>query len=143
MTFRQLGLWMIVVCAAALPVGAQKNKAAPKPSAPTITLAVDASDAPRKIFHAQLTIPAATGTLTLYYPKWIPGEHGPTGPIQDLAGLRFTANGQALKWRRDLLDGWSIHVEVPAGISAVNASLDFVSPAGQEGIYTAGASATD
>ena len=52
MPFRQLGLWMIVVCTVALPVGAQKNKAVPKPSAPTITLAVDASDAPRKIFHA-------------------------------------------------------------------------------------------
>ena len=140
MTSRHLGLWMIVVCAALLPVGAQKSKAAPKPSAPMITLAVDASDAPRKIFHAQLTIPATPGTLTLYYPKWIPGEHGPTGPIQDLAGLKFTANGQALKWRRDLLDGWTFHVEVPAGVSAVNASLDFISPASQEeGIFTAGA----
>ena len=143
MISRHLWLWMIVVCATVLPVGAQKNKAAAKPSAPTITLAVDASDAPRKIFHAQMTIPAAPGTLTLYYPKWIPGEHGPTGPIQDLAGLKFTANGQTLKWRRDLLDGWTIHVEIPAGVSAVNASLDFVSPAGEEGIFTAGASATD
>ena len=143
MISRHLWLWMIVVCATVLPVGAQKNKAAAKPSAPTITLAVDASDAPRKIFHAQMTIPATPGTLTLYYPKWIPGEHGPTGPIQDLAGLKFTANGQTLKWRRDLLDGWTIHVEIPAGVSAVNASLDFVSPAGEEGIFTAGASATD
>src|SRR5277367_4483311 len=143
MTFRQLGLWMILVCAVALPVGAQKTKTATKPPAPTITLSVDASGAPRKIFHAQLTIPAAPGTLTLYYPKWIPGEHGPTGPIEDLAGLKFTANGQELKWRRDLLDGWTIHVEVPAGASAVNASLDFISPVGNAGIYTGGASATD
>jgi predicted metalloprotease with PDZ domain len=144
MISRHLWLWMIVVCAAVLPVGAQKNKAAAKPSAPTITLAVDASDAPRKIFHAQMTIPAAPGSLTLYYPKWIPGEHGPTGPIQDLAGLKFTANGQKLKWRRDLLDGWTFHVEVPAGVSTVNASLDFISPASpEEGIFTAGQSATD
>src|SRR5579863_5227907 len=144
MTSRRLGLWMIVVCAAVLPVGAQKNKATSIPSAPTITLAVDASDAPRKIFHALLTIPATPGTLTLYYPKWIPGEHGPTGPIQDLTGLKFTANGQSLKWRRDLLDGWTFHVEVPAGVSAVNASLDFISPASwEEGIFTAGQSATD
>src|SRR5579863_4193545 len=144
MTSRRLGLWMIVVCAAVLPVGAQKNKATSIPSAPTITLAVDASDAPRKIFHALLTIPATPGTLTLYYPKWIPGEHGPTGPIQNLAGLKFTANRQTLKWRRDLLDGWTFHVEVPAGVSAVNAALDFISPASQEeGIFTAGQSATD
>jgi|HubBroStandDraft_6_1064221.scaffolds.fasta_scaffold80941_2 predicted metalloprotease with PDZ domain len=143
MTSSSRYIFVLTLCFAAVtPIVAQKRAAAKTPP-PTIIIAVDASDAPRKIFHAQLTIPAATGTLTLYYPKWIPGEHGPTGPIQDLAGLRFTANGQALKWRRDLLDGWSIHVEVPAGISAVNASLDFVSPAGQEGIYTAGASATD
>jgi predicted metalloprotease with PDZ domain len=144
MISRQLGLWMILVCAVALPVGAQKNKVTTKQSAPTITVAVDASDAPRKIFHAQLTIPATPGTLTLYYPKWIPGEHGPTGPIEDLAGLKFTANGQTLKWRRDLLDGWTFHVEVPSGVTTVNASLDFISPASQDvGIFTAGPSATD
>jgi predicted metalloprotease with PDZ domain len=131
--------WAVVFGAAITTVA----EAAPQPSSPTITLAVDASEAPRKIFHAQLTIPAAPGTLTLYYPEWIPGEHGPTGPIQDLAGLKFAANGQGLQWRRDLRDGWTIHVEVPAGASAVNASLDFISPAGDEGIFTAGASTTD
>ncbi len=112
-------------------------------TAPHISLAVDATEAPRKIFHARMTIPANPGTLTLYYPKWIPGEHGPTGPIQDLTGLKFTANGQTLKWRRDLLDGWTIHVEVPPGAGDVEASLDFISPPGSEGLYTAAASATD
>jgi predicted metalloprotease with PDZ domain len=138
-------IWVrvILICAIAVPVVGQKSKAAAKPSAPTITISVDASDAPRKIFHAQLTIPASAGSLTLYYPKWIPGEHGPTGPIQDLTGLKFTANGQTLKWRRDLLDGWTFHIEVPSGASAVNASLDFVSPTGEEGLFTGGASATD
>src|SRR5690348_15388169 len=111
--------------------------------APHITIALDATEAPRKIFHARMTMPVTGGTLTLYYPKWIPGEHGPTGPIQDLAGLKFTANGQELKWRRDLQDGWTLHVDVPTGVSSVNASLDFISPTGEEGIYTAAASATD
>jgi predicted metalloprotease with PDZ domain len=111
--------------------------------APHVSLSVDATDAPRKIFHARLTIPAKPGSLTLYYPKWIPGEHGPTGPIQDLAGLKFTANGKTLPWRRDLLDGWTFHVEVPAGVSSIEAALDFISPAGSEGIYTGGATATD
>jgi predicted metalloprotease with PDZ domain len=111
--------------------------------APTlITMSVDATDAPRKIFHARLNIPAEAGTLTLYYPKWIPGEHGPTGPIEDLTGLKFSANGHDLKWRRDLLDGWTFHVEVPAGVTSVEASLDFIAPV-EEGIYTAGPSATD
>ena len=135
----------VVLISLAWSVLAAKNPAKnpAKPIPPAVVLAVDASQAPRKIFHARLSIPAVPGTLTLYYPKWIPGEHGPTGPIQDLAGLHFTANGQELKWRRDLLDGWTFHVEVPASVTVVEASLDFISPAAAEGIYTAGASATD
>jgi len=117
--------------------------AATKPAAPHVTIMVDASDAPRKIFHAKLSIPAAPGTLTLYYPKWIPGEHGPTGPIQTLTGLQFTANGQTLKWRRDLLDAWTFHVEVPAGATKVDVSLDSATAAELEGRYTAGATATE
>jgi len=110
---------------------------------PTVTLSVDASEAPRKIFHAQLRIPAKPGTLTLYYPKWIPGEHGPTGPITDLTGLKFTAGGKTLKWRRDLLDGFTFHVEVPAGENEVVANLDYVSPSSDEPGYSAGVSATE
>ncbi len=110
---------------------------------PTITLSVDASDAPRKMMHAQLRIPAKPGTLTLYYPKWIPGEHGPTGPITDLTGLKFTAGGKTLKWRRDLLDGYTFHVEVPSGESEVTANLDYASPASTQPGYTAGLSATE
>jgi predicted metalloprotease with PDZ domain len=111
-------------------------------SAPNVTLAVDATTAPRKIFHASLKIPASAGDLTLYYPKWIPGEHAPDGPVVDLAGLFFKANGQTLKWRRDLLDGFTIHVDVPAGVSEVDAELDFLSPATFESGFSAGSSAT-
>jgi len=110
---------------------------------PTVTISVDATTAARKIFHATLRIPAAAGDLTLYYPKWIPGEHAPDGPVVDLAGLFFKANGQTLKWRRDLLDGFTIHVEVPAGVTEVQADLDFLSPATFEGGFSAGSSATD
>lgn len=114
------------------------------PPAPNITLAVDATEAPRKIFHAQLTIPASPGTLTLYYPKWIPGEHSPSGPIIDTAGLKFTGNGQLLKWRRSLDDGWTVNVEVPTGVNEVHASLDFLGET-EDGssLYSAGASATE
>jgi predicted metalloprotease with PDZ domain len=110
---------------------------------PTVALFVDATSTPRKIFHAKLKIPASAGDLTLYYPKWIPGEHAPDGPVIDLAGLKFTAGGKTLKWRRDLLDGFTIHVEVPAGENEVNAELDFLSPATFEGGFSAGSSATD
>ena len=110
---------------------------------PTITLFVDATSAPRKIFHAKMKIPAAPGDLTLYYPKWIPGEHAPDGPVIDLAGLKFSASGKTLKWRRDLLDGFTLHIEVPAGETEVTAELDFLSPATFEGGFSAGSSATD
>src|SRR5271155_860060 len=110
---------------------------------PTVTIFVDATSASRKIFHARLKIPASAGDLTLYYPKWIPGEHAPDGPVIDLAGLKFFAGGKTLKWRRDLLDGFTIHVEVPAGETEVNAELDYLSPATFESGFTAGSSATD
>jgi predicted metalloprotease with PDZ domain len=141
---------LVIVCSLSFFVSASFAQKATKSKlangAPLhITLAVDATEAPRKIFHARLTIPASPGTLTLYYPKWIPGEHGPTGPIEDLAGLVITANnGQRLNWRRDLLDGWTFHVDVPDGVSSIDVALDFISPtANEEGIYTGGASATD
>jgi len=111
-------------------------------NAPTVTLSVDATTAPRKIFHATLTIPATAGDLTLYYPKWIPGEHAPDGPILDLAGLKFSAGGKTLKWRRDTLDSFTLHVEVPAGETQVRAELDFLSPATFEGGFSSGSSAT-
>lgn len=111
-------------------------------NAPTVTIHVDVTSAPRKLFHASLKIPAAPGDLTLYYPKWIPGEHAPDGPVIDLAGLFFKADGAPLKWRRDLLDGYTIHVEVPAGVHQVDAELDFLSPATYESGFSAGSSAT-
>jgi predicted metalloprotease with PDZ domain len=110
---------------------------------PNVTLSVDATSAARKIFHATYKIPATPGTLTLYYPKWIPGEHAPDGPVVDLAGLKFSANGKTLKWRRDTLDGFTINVEVPAGATEVDGELDFLSPATFEGGFSAGSSATD
>jgi hypothetical protein len=78
-----------------------------------IRVTVDATDAPRKIFHSQLTIPATPGPMRLGYAKWIPGEHGPSGPIVDLVNVRITANGQPLVWRRDARDMFVLHVDVP------------------------------
>jgi predicted metalloprotease with PDZ domain len=129
------------VCVAILTVSAFAATTPATP--PTVTIAVDATTAPRKIFHATLKIPASPGDLTLYYPKWIPGEHAPDGPVIDLAGLKFSAAGKTLKWRRDLLDGFTLHVDVPVGVNEVSAELDFLSPATFEGGFSAGSSATD
>jgi hypothetical protein len=106
-----------------------------------ITLNVDATEATRKLFHAQMTIPVNPGPLTLVYPKWIPGEHGPTGPIINLAGLKFTAGGKTIPWRRDDVEMYAFHLEVPPGVKELEASLDFLSPTFAGG-FTAGASTT-
>src|SRR5713101_2265444 len=106
-----------------------------------ITLSVDATEAPRKFFHARMTMPAAPGPMTLVYPKWIPGEHGPTGPIIDLAGLKISAGGKNIAWRRDDVDMYAFHFDVPAGAKEIEVALDFLSPTFAGG-FTAGASTT-
>jgi predicted metalloprotease with PDZ domain len=107
-----------------------------------IELDVDASEVARRIIHAHLVIPAKPGPMILVYPKWIPGEHGPTGPITDLAGLNVTAGGREIAWHRDETDMYAISCQVPAGVAAVKVSLDFLSaPPAEEG-FTSAASAT-
>src|ERR1019366_1966302 len=106
-----------------------------------VRLDVDATDAPRNLLHARLHIPASPGKLTLFYPKWIPGEHSPSGPVNDLTGLAFSANGKPLDWQRDAEDMFAFHLTVPAGADAVDVSLDFLLSAGG-GVYSAGGSST-
>ncbi|HEY7113355.1 MAG TPA: PDZ domain-containing protein [Thermoanaerobaculia bacterium] len=112
-----------------------------QPAKPAMSVNVDAREAPRRVFHAKLRIPAAAGPLTLLYPEWLPGEHSPTGPIADLTGLRFSAGGKSLGWKRDPVDMYAFHLDVPAGAAAVDVSLDFLSPAATQE-FTSGPSAT-
>ena len=107
----------------------------------SITLRVDITEAPRKIYHAHETISVEPGALTLFYPKWIPGEHGPTGPVVDVAGFKITAGTKTIPWRRDLVEMYAVHCNVPQGISSIDLSFDFISPP-PEAKFTAGASAS-
>ncbi len=110
-------------------------------AAAPVALEVDAREISRRILHSRLVIPVFAGPLTLLYPKWIPGEHGPTGPITDLAGLEFTAGSRPVMWRRDPLEMYSFHVEVPAGATSLEVRLDYLAP-GTSGGFTAGAMAS-
>ena len=92
-------------------------------------IAVDLRDAPRYVFHAQISLPVKPGPMTLVYPKWIPGDHSPVGPILDLTGLKMTADGKEVAWRRDDVDMYAFHVEVPAGATRLEIKLDYLSPA--------------
>src|SRR6202011_2140273 len=93
---------------------------------------VDARDAPRGIERVHLVLPVKPGKLTLLYPKWLPGEHAPNGPIGGVSGLKFSANGQAIAWQRDAENMFAFHLTVPAGVSALDAvfEVDAVAEAG-------------
>jgi predicted metalloprotease with PDZ domain len=95
-------------------------------TAQTIRLHVDLVDAPRNIYHAHLQIPARAGEMRLVFPKWIPGNHRPSGPIGALTGIRMKAAGHALAWQRDAIDMYEFHVSVPAGVDMLDVSLDAI-----------------
>jgi predicted metalloprotease with PDZ domain len=95
-----------------------------------MTLDVDATDAPLKILHATATMPARPGAMTLFYPKWIPGEHMPSGPIANLTGLHVFADGKEIEWRRDLVEMHAFNLAVPAGARTLTAKYDYVVPTG-------------
>ncbi len=99
----------------------------------SIRLFVDLTEAPRNIYHAKLTIPAKPGPMTLVYPKWIPGNHRPSGPIANLTGLRMEAGGKTLQWQRDPVDMYAFHVEVPPIATGIVVSFDDITNAGSAG----------
>jgi predicted metalloprotease with PDZ domain len=108
--------------------------------AQAIKLSVDLTDAPRNIYHTQLTIPVKPGPLTLVYPEWIPGNHRPAGPIANITGIKMEAGGQPLAWQRDSVDMYAFHVDVPAGANELQVSLDTLTNDGSAG--ASGPSAT-
>ncbi len=104
------------------------------------TVNVDARDTARGLLHVTQSFPARTGTMALSYPRWIPGEHGPTGPNVDVAGLVIRANGQTLAWTRDAVDMNTVRVNVPAGAKDVSLAFDFLLDNGTQGFTSAACS---
>ena len=91
-----------------------------------IQITADLTDAPRKLYHAEIDLPVKPGPITLITPQWIPGTHMPAGPAEDITGVVFTANGQVLPWRRDDVDLYEFHVTVPEGVHTLHAHLDCI-----------------
>ena len=121
---------MTVCCGAA---GQQAGK--------PVKLEVDLREAPRRIYHAKMEFPVKPGPFTLVYPKWIPGEHAPNGPIMDVTGVKFFANGKEVSWRRNAVDLFAFECEVPAGTETLEATLDYLLPqeSGTAGVPSASA----
>lgn len=125
-------------------------------SAENIQLTVDATKTPQKLLHAKVVMPAKPGEMTVYFPKWIPGGHGPQGPITELTGLKFESDGKVVPWQRDLLDVFTFHLKLPEGASHLEASYDVIEPEGYSAtdkltvlewnealLYPAGATSSD
>jgi predicted metalloprotease with PDZ domain len=94
--------------------------------AQTLHVRVDLTDAPQSLFHTTMTLPAGGGPMTLVYPKWIPGNHRPSGPIANLVGLRFKVSGKEIEWHRDRIEMYSFHLNVPPGAREVEATFDTI-----------------
>ena len=98
-----------------------------------LTLDVDITDSRRGIFQVHETVPVdGAGPVTLLYPRWLPGNHSPSGPIEKVAGLVITANGQPVTWRRDVVDVYAFHVDVPSGARALDVRFQYLSPTSTE-----------
>ena len=95
-----------------------------------ISLNIDATDVTRGIYRVTETIPVAAGTreLTLLFPQWLPGNHGPRGSVAELAAITFEAGGQKLAWKRDAVEVNAFHVTLPAGTREVTARFIHTSP---------------
>lgn len=103
-----------------MPLGVVAQTARP------IVLKVDASRIVQGIISVHESIPVGAGPLTLRYPKWIPGEHGPNGAVVNVAGVVVRAGTQHLTWRRDLVDGYAFHVDVPAGTTTLDVDFEYL-----------------
>ncbi len=130
-------LRLFAAVAAACLVAPVVAPAAPAPIPPVseasfpgrISLKVDATDLDHKIFKVEETIPVAgPGPLTLFYPQWLPGNHGPTGPVDKLAGLMISVGGQPVPWTRSSTNVHAFQLEVPAGVDHLDLSFEFLSP---------------
>ncbi len=125
---------LVANCATAQSVPPAARTVPPIGTAPypgTLTLQIDATDLDHKVFRVKESVPVKAGPLTLLYPQWLPGEHAPAGPIGQFAGLRISAAGQTLAWRRDPLNVYAFHLDVPPNVARVDLEFQFLSPLGR------------
>ncbi|MGA1982339.1 MAG: M61 family peptidase [Acidobacteriaceae bacterium] len=96
------------------------------PAGAPIQIAADLTEVGRKLYHAEVDLPVKAGPLTLITPQWIPGNHRPTGPVEDITGVVFTAAGKTLEWRRDDVNLYEFHLTIPQGVTSLHAHLDCI-----------------
>jgi predicted metalloprotease with PDZ domain len=119
---------LTLALALAFPARADVPVPVDQPYPGTICLKVDATDLSQQIFRMHMSIPVQPGPLTLLYPQWLPGNHGPSGPLTQLAGLKLTANGKPVEWTRDPVQVFAFHLTVPEGATTLEAEYQYLSP---------------
>ncbi|UCC43757.1 MAG: hypothetical protein JSU65_11625 [Candidatus Zixiibacteriota bacterium] len=80
-------------------------------SAAQMQITVDATELPRKMLHTTINLDLLGDSVSLLYPKWIPAQHGPSGPVENMVGLAITdSKGEAVRWKRDWADFYRFFV---------------------------------
>src|SRR5258706_2035993 len=137
---RRTALAALLLASVAMPASAENSKPQPAPYVDTIpqardipfpgtmTLDIDATDTRRGIFTTRETLTGVdAGHMVLLFPKWLPGDHSPTGQLDKLVGLHIRSNGKEIAWTRDPVDVFAFHIDVPAGAKALDIDLQFAS----------------
>lgn len=99
-----------------------------RPYEGTVSLSVDLTNVDDRVLNVRETIPVKSGSITLLYPQWLPGEHSPSNPVGNLAGLTVTANGKSIPWVRDRVNMWAFHIDVPKGATALELTFQYLAP---------------
>lgn len=131
----KVAIWLAVAATAMC------GSAAGQDAGKAVKLEVDLREAPRRVYHAKMTFPVKPGPLTLVYPKWIPGEHAPNGPIVDVTGVKFSANRNEVRWQRDPGDMYAFECTVPTGAETLDVQMDYLLPQEPSGANVPSASA--
>lgn len=125
----RLGVFAVIATVAGFSsyiAGAQTTASSAQP----IRITADLTDVPRKLIHADIEIPVSAGPVTFTAAKWIPGNHRPSGPIDNITGITVHAGDRELPWRRDDVDLYAFHVDVPQGVSSISVHADFLAVPG-------------
>jgi predicted metalloprotease with PDZ domain len=98
-----------------------------------LTVAVDATDLDHHVFQVRETLPVTPGPLSLLYPLWLPGWHGPGGDVTRMAGLVLRAGDRRVPWTRDPVATEVLHLFVPAGVSELTIEFQHLAPVNDVG----------
>ncbi len=94
----------------------------------TMLLDIDATNVTQGIFVTRETLPVAKpGPMVLFFPKWLPGNHSPSGQLDKLAGLHIRSGGRELAWTRDPVNVYAYRIDVPQGARKLDIDLQFIS----------------